>query len=419
MKWKTLGRSAKALTVSMALGLGMTACSRDYTVAYVYSTAATQTTTGVINAYGIDFASGALQQLADSPIPSGGSNPVALVPTPNGQYLYVLNHDTSTVVQFNIGTDGKLYAQNTYNVVQGSGVVGSFPVAAAINPAGTVLYVAFTFQNGFTTANPGPGGVAAYPINGDGSLGTPLPSTLTGTALPYVQTGFNPVGIVASAYNNFVYVVEQDTTTTLGVTSGVGSLLTFSASATTGALTPVAGPVAVTGRVTGTRVGVRPSAVAEDPSARFLYVTDQATNQLFGFLVTANGVPQSIASSPFSTGSFPLGVTVDPRGSFVYVANYNDNTVSTYAVNVTTGALSGSGSSAVSTGPTCVSIEPARGIYLYTSNNRDNTVSADQLNPHSGALENVQGTPYTASALPTCIATVANGSHPTELVPAN
>ena len=123
-----------------------------------------------------------------------------------------------------------------------------------------------------------------------------------------------------------------------------------------------------------------------------------------------------MASSPFTTGSFPLGLTVDPRGSFVYVANNNDNTISTYAVNVTTGALSGSGSSAVSTGPTCVSIEPARGIYLYTSNNRDNTISADQLDPHSGALQNVQGTPYTASALPTCVVTVANGSHPSQLV---
>ena len=420
MKWKTLGRSAKALTVSLALGLGMTACTRDYTVAYVYATAATRTTMGVVNAYAVDYASGALQQLADSPIPSGGSNPVALVATPNGNYIYVVNHDTSQVVQFDVGTDGKLYAENSYNVVQGSGVAGSFPVAATIDPTGTFLYVAFTFQNGFTTASPGPGGVATFPINTDGTLGTPLTSMVTGTALPYVQTGFNPVGIVASAYNHFVYVVEQDTTTSAqGVTSSVGSLLTFSANATTGALTAVPGPVSIIGAVTGTPVGVRPSAIAEDPSARFLYISDQVTNQLFGFLVTANGAPQTMASSPYTTGSFPLGVTVDPRGSFVYVANNNDNTISTYAVNVTTGALSGSGSSAVSTGPTCVSIEPARGIYLYTSNNRDNTVSADQLDPHSGALQNVQGTPYTASALPTCITTVANGAHPTQLVPAN
>lgn len=417
MKWKTLGRSAKALTVSMALGLGMTACSRDYTVAYVYATSATTSTMGVINGYAVDYASGALQQLADSPIPSGGSNPVTLVATPNGKYIYVVNHDTSSVVQFNVGTDGKLYAQNTYTVVQGSGATGSFPVAATIDPTGTFLYVAFTFQNGFTTARPGPGGVATFPINADGTLGTALTSNASGTTLPYVQVGFNPVGIIASAYNHFVYVVEQDTATSLqGVTSNVGNIVTFSANATSGALTQVAGSVSITGTVTGVGVGTHPAAIAEDPSARFLYVTDQATNNLFGFLVTTNGLPASMNSSPFSTGSLPLGVTVDPRGSFVYVANNNDNTVSTYAVNVTNGSLSGSGSTGVSTGPTCVTIEPARGIYLYTSNNRDNSISADQLNPHSGALQNVQGTPYTASALPTCIVAVANGSHPTQLV---
>ena len=416
MKWKTLGRSAKALTVSMALGLGMTACSRDYTLAYVYATSATTSTTGVVNAYAVDYASGALQQLADSPLPSGGSNPVALVGSPNGNYIYVVNHDTSTVVQFNVGTDGKLYAQNTYNVVQGAGATGSFPVAATIDPSGTFLYVAFTFQNGFTSASPGPGGVATFPINTDGSLGTALTSTASGTTLPYVQVGFNPVGIVASAYNHFVYIVEQDTATSAsGVTSSVGNIVTFSANSISGALTQVAGSVQITGSVTGVGVGTHPAAIAEDPSARFLYITDEATNQLFGFLVTASGLPQPMNSS-YATGSFPLGVTVDPRGSFVYVANNNDNTVSTYAVNVTNGTLSGSGSTGVSTGPTCVSIEPARGIYLYTSNNRDNSISANQLNPNSGALQNVQGTPYTASALPTCIIAVANGAHASQLV---
>ena len=125
MKGISSGRVMKALAVTLASGLiGITACSRDYTVAYLYVTSATKSTTGVVNAYSVDYQSGALQQLTDSPVPSGGSNPVTLVASPNGKYLYVLNHDTSTVVQFDIGSDGKLYAENTYNVVQGSGQDG-------------------------------------------------------------------------------------------------------------------------------------------------------------------------------------------------------------------------------------------------------------------------------------------------------
>ena len=425
MKGFTSGRAMKALAVTLASGLiGITACSRDYVVAYLYVTSATRTTSGDVNAYAVDYQSGALQQLTDSPVPSGGSNPVTLVAAPNGKYLYVLNHDTSTVVEFGIGTDGKLYAENTYNVVQGSGKTGSFPTAAAIDAKGAFLYVTFTYQDGFTTASPGPGGVAVFPIATDGSLGTALTNTTVGTTagtpLPYFPVGFAPVGVAVSAYNGFVYVVEQDTTVSNGSSTPTGTIVAFSEDTSTGALTPVTGTTAINGStLTGFPAGTKPSAIAEDPSARFVYVSDQLTNQLYAYSVTAGGALQSIASSPFSTGNFPLGVTIDPRGAFVYVANFNDNTVSAYAINTATGALSGiagSTGATVSTGPTCVAIEPALGIYLYTSNNIDASVSAAQLSPNTGALKSVQGTPYTAQALPTCAVAVANGSHATELV---
>ena len=56
------GRSLKALAVSLAVGLGMTACSRDYTVGYLYVAASR---VALISAYAIDYQSGALDQLAD------------------------------------------------------------------------------------------------------------------------------------------------------------------------------------------------------------------------------------------------------------------------------------------------------------------------------------------------------------------
>ena len=424
MKGFLRGRAIKALAVTVASGLlGITACSRDYTVAYLYVTSATRTTMGVVNAYSVDYQSGALQQLTDSPIPSGGSNPVGLVASPNGKYLYVLNHDTSAVEQFDIGTDGKLFAENTYPVVQGSGLIGSFPTAAAIDAKGAFLYVTFTYQNGFTTATPGPGGVAVFPINSDGTLGAALTNTTVGTTaatpLPYYPVGFAPVGVVVSAYNGYVYVVEQDTTVANGVSTQTGTIVAFAEDTGTGALTAVPGTVAITGStLTGFRAGTKPSAIAEDPSARFVYVSDQLTNQLYAYSVTTGGALVSIPSSPFNTGNFPLGVTIDPRGTFVYVANYNDNSVSSYAINTATGSLSGiaGNTGSFSTGPTCVAIEPALGIYLYTSNNIDASVSAAQLSPNTGVLKSVQGTPYTAQALPTCAVAVANGSHATQLV---
>jgi 6-phosphogluconolactonase len=214
-----------------------------------------------------------------------------------------------------------------------------------------------------------------------------------------------------------VYVIDQEKPAN-GTPYGV--LLTYARNSSTGALTPVVG--AVSG---GIAAGTTPGGIAEDPGSNFIYVTDETTNQLYGFLATggvatsAGTPPLAMISSPFTTGSFPEGVTVDPRGEYVYVANFNSETVSSFAINVATGALSsvaGTAANVVATGPTCVTIDPALGIYAYTSNNVDGSVSGLQLNPHTGALTNVQGTKYSASALPTCAVAVGNGAHATQIV---
>ncbi len=410
--WFRRGRGIKALAVSLAVGCGMTACSRDYTAAYLYVTNA-KAAPGLITAYAVDYQSGALEQLADSPIPSGGNNPVTLVAAPNGKYLYVLNHDapSSNVVEFAIGTDGKIYAGNTYPVVTGNGLTGTLPTSAAIDSAGKFLYVTFTYQNGFTAAKPGPGGVAVFPINTDGTLGAAVTNTTVGTTsatpLPYFPVGNNPVGVMASVKNNYVYVIDQEKPAT-GAPFGV--MLAFSENTSTGALTPIAGPVSG-----GFAAGTTPSAIAGDPTGIFIYVTDSTTNQLYAYSVVGN-TPVANISSPYVTGLFPTSVKVDPRGTFVYVTNFTSSTVSTYVINTATGALSGSGGTSVATGPTCVTIEPALGIYLYTSNNTDNSVSAEQLNPHTGALTAVQGTQFSSQGLPTCAVAVANGAHASQIV---
>jgi 6-phosphogluconolactonase len=414
MMWNKLGRGTLASILSLAL-VSVTACSRDYVLAYVYVTTAKPLTSsspdGGVSAYAVDYQIGSLTPLADSPI-QAGRNPVTLVASPNGLNLYVVNHDDSSVGEYSIGTDGKIYLQNTYNVT------GSMATAIAIDSVGKFLYVTFTYQLGpngqqlYSPASPGPGGVTIFPINADGSLGTPATQNV----------GNNPVGIVVSRPTTggtavFAYVVDQED-------SPQATVLGFSQNLTTGALTPVPGTSITTDSTgktvaTGFGAGTTPSAIAEDPSARFVYITDQATNQLYGNVVSSNGALVAMTNGPFATGIFPVGVTIDPRGEFLYVANLTSSTVSAYAINTATGTpvgSVGSASTATDTSPTCVAIEPALGIYLYTSNNLANTVSAMQLDPHNGGLKQVQNTPFPTSGLPTCAVAVANGSHPTQII---
>jgi len=418
MKWNKMGRGTLASILSLAL-ISVTACSRDYVLAYVYVTTSKPLTStspnGGISAYAVDYQIGSLTPLADSPIPAG-RQPVTLVAAPNGLSLYVVNQDDSTIGQYAIGTDGKIYLQNTYNVT------GSNPTAIAIDQAGAFLYVTFQYQLGpqgqqlYSSASPGPGGITIFPISSkDGSLGTP--ST--------VNVGNNPVGIVVSNIppngnlGRFVYVIDQETTTTPKAT-----VLGFSQNATTGALTPTPGTTITTdstGRTvaTGYGAGTTPSAIAVDPTSRWVYITDEATNQLYGNNLNNDGSLTAMVNSPFPTGIFPVGLTIDPRGKFLYVANFTSGTVGAYALDVNAGTPTGavgSASTATGTGPTCVTIEPALGIYLYTSNNLEGDVSAMQLAPQNGTLKQVQNTPFPSSALPTCAVTVANGSNPTQII---
>lgn len=395
-------RAASAVVLSAALGL--TACTRDYTVAYVYVTAASSGGNGSINEYGVSYQSGALVPVAGSPVATG-KNPVAVVSTSNGLFLYVLNQDDSTVQLFAVGSSGQLTSKGTYNT-------GTKPTALALDAANKFLYVTYTYQPGYSAANPGPGGINIFPIGGDNALGAPS----------NVNVGNNPTGIATTNFNNYVYAIDAEPAA--GSASPYGVLLAFAQNASNGSLAPI-GLTRISTDTSGRTVasgygaGTVPSAIAIDPRARFIYVTDRATNQLYGNTIISGGLIQPMQNSPFSTGLLPVAVTVDPRGRYLYVANYNSYTVGAYVIDQSTGATSGtatSNSTKVGTGPSCLSIEPALGIYLYTSNNQDNSVWGLKMDAHNGTVANAQNTPYPASGTPTCVTTVANGAHATQVV---
>jgi 6-phosphogluconolactonase (cycloisomerase 2 family) len=397
LKLKPMGRAVTASMLALAMALGVTACSNDYTVSYLYMATSQSLPHGLINAYQVDYQSGSLLPLADSPIDAGGRNTLGLVVAPNNLFLYTVNNFDSDVVEFAIGTDGKLYPQHTYNIS------GSLPTAAAIDAAGKFLYVTFTYQNTpggaelYTPSNPGPGGISIFPINPDNTLGTPTT----------VNAGRNPIGIATSSVGSYVYVIEQDSVTT-------SNLLGFSENASSGALTPLAGVTINAGNVpsTGFVSGPNPSGSLEDSAGAHLYVTDQTLGQLATYSVGGNGIP--ILAGTATTDAGPRGMAFDLTGKYLYVTAYTANALDGYTIG--TGGLPSRSTVAASlqtgTGPTCVVISgapsnanPIHAVYLFTSNALSNNITAEQLNPQDGSLDQVLGEPFGGSALPTCMAT--------------
>jgi 6-phosphogluconolactonase len=403
MKFSKSGHALLAAAVSIGIGLGITSCGQSNTIDYLFVTAS-KNNPGQVSVYRVDQLSGALTQIPDSPYSSGGRNPVATLASPNGKNLYVVNHDDNTIVEYTIGTDGKLYPQHTYNTP------GTEPTALAMNSAGTLMFVVDTFQAGFTAANPGPGAVVVYPVKSDGSLGT----NIANGNLPYWPVQNNPssvnvtVPLTTSSTTDFVYVVNTNT----AAQGGTISAFSFSTASGGGALTPIAG--------SPFSAGVAPNASASDPTARFLYVTDSATNQLIAYGIATAGVLVPLQNGPFKTDVFPNAVTVSPNGMFLYVANFNSNDISAYAIDQGTGAPTSLATNtfATKTGPTCVLIEPAFGRFLYTSNFLDNSITGYQLNANTGILTGTENNPYPTAGQPTCAAAVSHGNHAGEHVQA-
>jgi 6-phosphogluconolactonase len=388
MKLSKLGRLTLASIASLGMGF-VTACGPSNTIDFLYVTAS-KNNPGQISVYKVDSQAGRLYQITDSPYGSGGRNPVAEVASTSGKNLYVVNHDDNTMVEFAIGTDGKLYPQQTCNMP------GSFPTQMAINSDDTYLYIVETYQPNYSINVPGPGALVVFPLNNVGqvpSVGGNCQTIADGTN-GFYPLGNNPVSVNVTANQGFVYAVNENdaTISAMSVNSdgSLNSLGTFKA-------------------------GTKPNAVKSTPNGNFLYVTDGGSNQLYGFQIQANGslVPMP---SPFPTDNLPDAVAVDPRGRYLYVANYNANNVSAFTIDQTTGEASPIGETpvyGVGSGPTCLLVEPNEGRYLYTSNFLSSTVSGLFLNPDSGVLSAVQLSPFGSASQPTCTAVVTHNLHAT------
>jgi 6-phosphogluconolactonase len=393
----------RLLAVASALAASslVLSCGASNTIGFLYVTSNLQNP-GQINAYIIDSEAGALHQIADSPYPSGGRNPVYEVTSPNGLNLYVANHDDNTIVEFAIGTDGKLYPQNTVNTP------GTEPVALAINAAGNALYVldyyapAAPGQPSYTDLNPGPGALIVYPINSDGSLGTPL---AVGAA-NYFPVQCFPSNIVVTPNGNFVYVTNTNAvvvTTSPPVTGTVpihpatcptyGTVSAFSV--TSSSVTPVAGSPFSTG------AGSEPTGIIAGPGSGDIYVTDSSLNQLYTFSIQSSGALSLAATN--GTGVMPMGGTV--VGNFLYITNYTDGSVSIYSLSSGLPASVGT-SNAGASGPLCILADPDTQRFLYIADYIGGTIGGVELSPSTGTLIVNQGSPYPTSGQPTCVAAI-------------
>jgi 6-phosphogluconolactonase (cycloisomerase 2 family) len=401
MKFSKLSQLALVSAIGLIVATLLTACQL-VTIDYVYvaaSAGASAGSAGQIYGYATDAQSGAIRS-AVTPISSGGTNPVAMAMTSDYYNIYVANQGNNTVVHFTVADTGDLTEKDSITLP-------NTPVSIAVNSANTYLYVV----SGTSSAT-----LTEYALS-SGTIGSATSSQpLTLTAYP--TDTIIPTGVVVLANNDAVYASAYDKSAynpggTTSSNANAGWVFGYSVGSN-GALTAISG--------SPYQAGVKPSALATDPTNRFVFVTDYASNELIGYSVLSTNVLSFMINGPFKTGNEPTAITIDPRGIYMYVTNSLDNTLSSYSISLPTGTPStivGSGSTAgntTDTEPVSVTVEPSLGRYVYTANRLGNSISGFKLNPDTGALSSNLATPYPTGALPMAVIAVPHGNHATQSV---
>jgi 6-phosphogluconolactonase len=247
------------------------------------------------------------------------------------------------------------------------------------------------------------GNIGVFTFNSDGSI------SLAGQS---ASPGLNPDAIITDTSSQFLFVGNHG--------SPQFGISMFSINQSSGALAPVGGGTIATGDVTaldgpaglavsgsflyaaldsagiqvfkinadGTLTSLQliaapasalPQALVTDRNGRFLFVADQANDNVLIYNINSDGTLQGTPRT-VATGVSPVAITVDPGNKFVFTGDQgttgNDGTVSVFAI-LSDGSLSPlAGSPFAAKGqPAYIAVDPS-GKFLYSTNvSGDNAIS--------------------------------------------
>jgi 6-phosphogluconolactonase (cycloisomerase 2 family) len=401
MTLSRIGRISKALVVSMALVLGMSACG-GYTVGFMWVTG---TQYNQIAGFKIDDYTGNLTNMVNSPYSSGGANPVSIAVRVGGNFVFVVNKGTTNaqgksngdgnVAVFAVGEDGVLTFQNSYSTA------GNTPVWAAADGTGTFLYVLDSQAPDFATS--GNGDITVFAVDGGTGRLQLVPNQLIknaqGQQLNYFEVG--PVPTMVRAGGSCVYTLDSGDQTVMPYGIGSGGQLVVESNARTQLQTTTATSMNVSGSN--------------------IYITDAGKNQIVPF-TTGTGCSLSpqvdgpVANLPLTAD--PVYSITDSKNKFLYVLNHGttnsnnaNSSISAFVIE-TTGALVPISDSqnpySVGNGPQCM-VEDPSSQYVYTANSNDGSVTGKFINQNTGQLSGLsRGSTFQATGLATCLAVSGN-----------
>jgi 6-phosphogluconolactonase (cycloisomerase 2 family) len=416
MKFRKFGQVCLALVVSLGLGFGVTSCSTDHTVGYLYVTG---TQYQQISGFRIDNNLGQLTPTQNSPYSSGGVNPTKILVTTAGKFVYVLNtgcgsggqipcpantpadETGANISLFTVGGQGGLSFQASYTSQ------GNLPIALQADASGTHLFVLDSTVPDPTTCKAYVSGNAASicgditAFNIDGNTGrlslitNQQVKNTAGTNLTYFPVGSSPINFFLIPSGSFIYTIENGQAGNLN--DPAQGVFVYANSA--GQLTLTQNTPIVTNAEQLSYIYA---------SSKYVYLIDagQSVNpsgMILPYTVGTNGALQSNTGGAVpNTGTVanPGTMIVDHQNKFLYLTNMGPNltpsseasSVSAFFIDPTTGRLTpisttvpfGSGSS-----PRCILEDPSN-QYLYTANFSSSEITGAIINSATGTLQSLR-----------------------------
>jgi 6-phosphogluconolactonase len=312
-----------------------------------------------ISVFEVDQASGALgliQVLGDL------VNPSFLVLSRDGQFLYTVHGDESSVSAFRVDREtGRLRFLNRQDTQ------GRNPVHLALDPTGRHLVV--TNHIGSS--------IAVLPVCDDGSLREPTqlvpvdgpigPHRIEQQQAKPHCNGFDPSG-------RFVVVPDK----------GLDRIFSFRFEA--GALTPAPAPMVLA------REGSGPRHVAFHPREPFAYVVNELDSTVTTYRFTpATGalVPLQILSclpDSFTGNSRAAGIAVDAAGRTLYASNRGHDSIAVFRIDGPSGRLAFLGADSTEGRTPRFFTLSADGRTLYALNEDSDTIVQLSVDPSTGRL---------------------------------
>ena len=341
--------------------------------------------TNNISAYRVDQKTGTLKELSSSPIPGGeagpfddtfaklpdvvankGGMPYYIASHPGGKFVYATNWAAASVSVFRVNQQ-----TGDLTLVGLPKETGLTPYAVAVHPSGKYVMVSTWGGND----------VYVYSVDPNSGQLTHVEGS------PFATLGRKPVDITFSKNGKLAYVTNNDS----------NSVSIFDVDVATGKLTLKDIGMTRAGSIDVELLSSEKPLIIQP---KYAFVLDKDNQQLISYHINLNGGDLSEVSR-IKTGRQPSAIAQDPRNRFVYVANAGSDNVSAYAIDQKSGALNEVEGSPYAVGkkPGHITVD-ANGWYLYTLNQESQDISVFLIHVKKGQLAEAQGSPLAVGKQP-------------------